>query len=98
MQNPKPVLSQVEGSKIQYTGSIMSSSLALLTPTFLSTFLLLNLLAVTPALSWFDKGHRIVGLIAQAHLTADARKEIERILPGGMTLADAAVWPDHEGR
>ncbi|MGZ9214744.1 MAG: hypothetical protein ACXW53_22875, partial [Candidatus Binatia bacterium] len=62
----------------------MSSSLALFTPTFLATFLLLNLLAVTPANSWFDKGHRIVGLIAQAHLTVDARKEIERILPGGM--------------
>ncbi|MGZ9219742.1 MAG: S1/P1 nuclease [Candidatus Binatia bacterium] len=84
--------------KIQYTGSVMSSSLALFTPTFLATFLLLNLLAVTPANSWFDKGHRIVGLIAQAHLTVAARKEIERILPGDMTLADAAVWPDHEGR
>lgn len=83
---------------MQNTGSIMPPSLALLTPTFLSTFLVLNLLAVTPAISWFDKGHRIVGLIAQAHLTADARKEIERILPGSMTLADTAVWPDHEGR
>jgi hypothetical protein len=76
----------------------MPKAFAPLTATFLSAFLALNLLAVTPANSWFDKGHRIVGLIAQAHLTAGARKEIERILPGGMTLADAAVWPDHEGR
>ena len=76
----------------------MPPSLSLLTATFLSTFLLLNLLTVTPALCWYDKGHRIVGLIAQAHLTAGARKEIERILPASMTLADAAVWPDHEGR
>jgi hypothetical protein len=37
-------------------------------------------------------------LIAQANLTADARKEMEKILPGFMTLADAAIWPDHEGR
>lgn len=59
---------------------------------------MLNLLALAPALSWYDKGHRIVGLIAQANLTAGARKEIEKILPGAMTLADAAVWPDHEGR
>ncbi|HEX2933533.1 MAG TPA: S1/P1 nuclease, partial [Candidatus Binatia bacterium] len=31
-------------------------------------------------------------------LTATARREIEKILPGNMTLADAAIWPDHEGR
>lgn len=77
---------------------MMSLKLSLLTPMFLLTFLVFNLSAVTPALSWYDKGHRIVGLIAQAHLTADARKEIERILPASMTLADTAVWPDHEGR
>lgn len=39
-----------------------------------------------------------MGLIAQANLTADALKGIEEILPRNMTLADAAVWPDHEGR
>jgi len=76
----------------------MPTSLAPLRATFLSTFLVFNLLALTSALSWYDKGHRIVGLIAQANLTADARKEIEKILPGSMTLADAAIWPDHEGR
>jgi S1/P1 Nuclease len=66
--------------------------------TFLSTFFVFNLLTYTSAFSWFDKGHRIVGLIAQANLTADARKEIQKILPASMTLADAAIWPDHEGR
>jgi hypothetical protein len=64
----------------------------------LSTLLLFQLLAAAPAFSWYDRGHRIAGLIAQAHLTNEARKEINRILPSGMTLADAAVWPDHEGR
>jgi hypothetical protein len=39
-----------------------------------------------------------VGLIAQANLTAEARKGIAEILHVSMTLADAAVWPDHEGR
>ena len=63
-----------------------------------STLLLFNLLTVAPSFAWFDKGHRIVALIAQANLTAEARKGIEAILPGSMTLADAAVWPDHEGR
>jgi hypothetical protein len=76
----------------------MPTSLAPLTATFLSTFFVFHLLTLAPAFAWYDKGHRIVGLIAQANLTADARKEMEKILPGSMTLADAAVWPDHEGR
>ena len=69
-----------------------------LTAAFFSTFFIFNLLTLASAFSWFDKGHRIVGLIAQANLTATARREIEKILPGNMTLADAAIWPDHEGR
>ncbi len=77
---------------------IMIISRAPLTAAFLSTYFIFNLLTVTPALSWFDKGHRITGLIAEANLAADARKQIEKILPGYMTLADAAIWPDHEGR
>jgi hypothetical protein len=76
----------------------MPTSLTPLIATFLSAFFVFHLLTFTSAFSWFDKGHRIVGLIAQANLTADARKEIEKILPGSMTLADAAIWPDHEGR
>jgi hypothetical protein len=76
----------------------MVISLAWSTTVFVSTFLVFNLLTLTSALSWFDKGHRIVALIAQANLTAEARKEIKKILPGSMTLADAAIWPDHEGR
>ena len=76
----------------------MSISPAPLIATFVSTFLVFNLLTVATCFSWYDKGHRIVGLIAEANLTAEARKTIEEILPGNMTLADAAVWPDHEGR
>ena len=66
--------------------------------TFVSTFLVFNLLTVATCFSWYDKGHRIVGLIAEANLTVEARKTIEEILARNMTLADAAVWPDHEGR
>ena len=76
----------------------MPTSLATVTAIFLSAFFLFDLLAPVSALSWFDKGHRIVGWIAYANLTAAARNEIEKILPGSMTLADAAIWPDHEGR
>src|SRR5262245_43327523 len=66
--------------------------------TFVHTFLVFNLLMTESSFSWCDKGQRIVDLIAQANLTAEARKRIEEILPGKMTLADAAIWPDHEGR
>jgi nuclease S1 len=76
----------------------MLTSPAPLIATIGSTFLVFNLLTVATCFSWYDKGHRIVGLIAEANLTAEARKKIEEILPGNMTLADAAVWPDHEGR
>ena len=76
----------------------MLTSPAPLIATFVSTFLLFNLLNVAPSFAWLDKGHRIVALIADANLTAEARKTIGEILPEKMTLADAAVWPDHEGR
>jgi nuclease S1 len=76
----------------------MTHSKGILTAAFLSTFLIFHLLTATSAFSWFDKGHRIVGLIAQANLSTEARKEVAKILPGFMTLGDAAIWPDHEGR
>ena len=76
----------------------MPTALAPLAATFLATILLFDLVAAKPTFPWFDKGHRVVGLIAQAHLTAAARTEIEKILSANTTLADASVWPDHEGR
>src|SRR6266576_1955524 len=54
---------------------IMIISRAPLTAAFLSTYFIFNLLTVTPALSWFDKGHRITGLIAEANLTAGRAKD-----------------------
>jgi hypothetical protein len=50
------------------------------------------------AYGWGEKGHRIVAILADTHLTEQARKEVEKLLPAGTTLADAAVWPDREGR
>jgi S1/P1 Nuclease len=52
----------------------------------------------TVAYGWGDKGHRIVGILADHHLTAQAREEVGKLLPAGSTLADAAMWPDKEGR
>jgi hypothetical protein len=76
----------------------MPISRASFTATFVSIFLLFNLQATAPSFAWLDKGHRIVALVAQANVTAEARNGIEEILGTNMTLADAAVWPDHEGR
>ncbi|MGH7798844.1 MAG: S1/P1 nuclease [Candidatus Binatia bacterium] len=65
---------------------------------FVTAIVLFNLLAVAPVFGWLDKGHRVVALIAETNLTAEARRQIEDILAPGTTLADASVWPDHEGR
>jgi hypothetical protein len=50
------------------------------------------------AYGWGEKGHRIVATLADTHLTAQAREEVRKLLPAGTTLADAAVWPDREGK
>lgn len=73
----------------------MPTPFAPLIATFFPTFFVFHLLTPMPAYSWFDKGHRIVGIIAEAHLTAEARQETSKILFGGMTLAEASIWPDH---
>ena len=50
------------------------------------------------AYGWGDKGHRIVAILADQQLTQQARREVRKLLPAGTTLADAAIWPDREGR
>lgn len=45
------------------------------------------------AFSWGLLGHRIVGEIAQRHLSGKAKKEIQKIL-GNETLAMSANWAD----
>ena len=50
------------------------------------------------AYGWGDKGHRVVAILADTHLTEHTRQQVTKLLPAGTTLADAAVWPDKEGR
>ena len=50
------------------------------------------------AYAWGDKGHRIVAILADTQLTEQAREEVRKLRPDDTTLADAAVWPDIEGR
>ncbi|HXG51345.1 MAG TPA: S1/P1 nuclease [candidate division Zixibacteria bacterium] len=56
------------------------------------------LLGGTPAFSWHDKGHRIVAAIAASRLSPAGRTLVRELLAPGETLADAAVWPDYDGR
>ena len=50
------------------------------------------------AYGWGDKGHRVVAILADTYLTEHTRQQVTKLLPAGTTLADAAVWPDKEGR
>jgi len=49
--------------------------------------------APLPALAWGKTGHRVVGQIADAHLSNKARTAVKRIL-GPETMAEASNWPD----
>jgi hypothetical protein len=46
-----------------------------------------------PAFAWGKTGHRVVGQIADAHLSSKARAAVKRIL-GTETIAEASNWPD----
>ncbi len=57
-------------------------------------------LSPTPALAWGDEGHRIVALIAYAHLTATVRDRVDAILRADTDtltepdIASRATWAD----
>jgi hypothetical protein len=59
----------------------------------------LSLAVPSASYAWGEKGHRIVALVADAHLTATARAAVATLLaidtdPRVHSLDDAAVWPD----
>lgn len=63
----------------------------------LQACLLPVLLAASPAAqAWGALGHRLVGALAQAHLTPAARREVDALLAGepDPTLAGVASWAD----
>ncbi|MFT6136384.1 MAG: hypothetical protein ACJAZM_002888 [Cyclobacteriaceae bacterium] len=55
-------------------------------------FILVFLIAF-PALPWGQTGHRVVGSIAQKHLTKKARKNLQKIL-GNESLAEISTYMD----
>ena len=61
---------------------------------FIRTFLLTTALFIAQyAFSWGVTGHRIIGEIAQQHLTKKAKKELRKLI-GKETLAWWSNWPD----
>jgi nuclease S1 len=49
--------------------------------------------APAPAWGWGANGHRVVGEVAERHLSSQARRQIA-VLLDGESLAEAATWPD----
>jgi hypothetical protein len=56
----------------------------------------LGLVLAAPAVAWSALGHKLVGELAQRHLTPAARAEVARLLAGepDPTLAGVATWAD----
>ena len=61
-----------------------------------ATVLVLGLLAAGPVIAWGALGHKLVGELAQRHLTPAASAEVARLLAGEAdpTLAGVATWAD----
>ena len=70
---------------------------------------LISLFAASPAFAWGCKGHQTVALIAEKHLTPEARQYLETLLKenpidpqlkrycgnfSGSLFADSSTWPD----
>lgn len=58
----------------------------------LSLCLLFPLL-IGQAFAWGQNGHRVVGFVAEKHLSKKAKKQIRKILEGN-SLAEVSVWMD----
>ena len=56
----------------------------------------LGLVAAAPVIAWSALGHKLVGELAQRHLTPAANAEVARLLAGepDPTLAGVATWAD----
>ncbi len=59
----------------------------------LSLFVVFNLVAVQSAFAYEKTGHRVVGELAERHLSDAARRHVREIL-GNQSLAEVANWAD----
>src|SRR5579859_8189579 len=58
----------------------------------LTVFCLLSFVSVS-SFCWGPTGHRAVGLVAEKHLSAKAKKNIAKLL-GQQSLAEVSTWMD----
>lgn len=58
-----------------------------------SYIFILTLFLPFQALSWGQTGHRVVGQIADLHLSKKAKEQVKNLL-GHVTLADSTTWAD----
>ncbi len=67
-----------------------------MTPRFRLLFAAALLLAAPTVLAWSVLGHRLIGELAQRHLTPAARAQVELLLAGepDPTLAGVSTWAD----
>ena len=75
-------------------GRISQTFRALLRPASLTALLVGVLSWASPALSWGSSGHQYVGNLGWALLNPNARRHVKELLGPGVTLGQAAVWPD----
>jgi hypothetical protein len=54
----------------------------------------MSLLLSAQAFGWGDEGHKIISIIADRHLTAQARRKVEEIIGPGISLASISNWAD----
>lgn len=59
----------------------------------IATAALLIASATFPASAWDKTGHRVIGEIAERHLSPESKAAVEQIL-GSEGLAEASTWPD----
>ena len=61
-------------------------------PYIVASVLIMNAVAM-PAAAWWDDEHRAVAMIADKHLSNEARQQIKQLL-GDSSLAEGSLWPD----
>ena len=75
-------------NRLVRTGTLFSMLVALV--------VLMLLAVLNPARAWGTQGHQVVANLAQAQLTAKAKREVDRLLSlePGETLASISTWAD----
>src|SRR5688572_12667250 len=92
---PRPMVAMAGSGKVD--GMNTTPSRAYRTPLLRRLAWLaaaLALLAAAPVIAWSALGHKLVGDLAQRHLTPAANAEVARLLAGeaNPTLAGVATW------